>query len=121
MKPVQPVLVVLLATLAGTATAGCERRVVGETYEGQLAGGRSLQVTGDSPPAGATIAGAPATQPASTRGATVRENDPSTRALLAGGGARVPLHDVPRTRVLAREPAPSPIAPEAAPVPAAQP
>jgi hypothetical protein len=125
MKRARLVFVVLLATLAGASVVGCERRVVGETYAGQLAGGRSLEVTADSPPRGATIAGAPATQPPSTRGATVRETDPSTRALLAASGARIPLRDVPRAHLdapaPAPEPPPTPVAPEAAPAPAAQP
>ncbi len=115
--------VVLLATLTGATIVGCERRVVGETYEGQLAGGRSLQVTAESPPRGATGTGAPEALPASTRGWSVRENDPSIRAQLTASGARIPLRDAPHARVVAplrAIAAPAP-APEPAPAPPAQP
>lgn len=109
------VIVVLLVALTGATVMGCERRVVGETYEGQLAGGRSLVVTDESPPRGATPVGAPATQPVSTRTGTVRETDPSTRGLLAGSGGRLVLHDPPRTPVIAPTPVVTvPVAPQVA-------
>jgi hypothetical protein len=101
--------VILLATLGGVALTGCERLVTGETYEGQLNGGRSMQVSFESPPRGATYAGAPAEKPASTRSWTVRESDPSIRGLLAASGARIVLRDAPRPRPVAPPPMPTPV------------
>lgn len=100
---------ILVAALGGVALTGCERLVSGETYEGQLHGGRSMQVSRESPPRSATYAGAPAEKPASTRGWTVRESDPSVRGLLAASGARIVLRDVPRPRPVARPPMPTPV------------
>ena len=121
MKRARLVLVVLLAALSGAAVVGCERRVVGETYAGQLAGRRSLHVTAESPPRSATPTGAPTEQPASTRTWTVRENDPSTRALLAASGARIPLREPPRPRLAAPPPPVAPAAPAEPAAPVAQP
>lgn len=120
MKRAQIVLVLL--TLTGAALVGCDRRVVGETYEGQLAGRRSMLVTGDAPPRSATPTGAPEAPPASTRVGSVRESDPSTRALLASSGARILLRETPRPRPIAPPPPPpAPVEPAAIVVPPAPP
>ena len=110
MKRASLVRVVLLTALMGMALVGCERRVTGETYEGQINGGRSMHVTRESPPHGATGTGAPAEQPASTRTWSVRESDPAIRGLLAASGARIVLRDPPRPRPVAPPPAPAPAA-----------
>jgi len=106
MKRASLVRVVLLTALMGVALIGCERQVTGETYEGQIHGGRSLQVSRESPPHSATGTGAPAEKPASTRSWTVRESDPAIRGLLAASGARIVLRDPPRPRPIAPPPAP---------------
>ena len=96
--------VILLAALGGLSLTGCERLVTGETYEGQIHGGRAMQVSRESPPRSATYAGAPTEKPASTRGWTVRESDPSVRGLLAASGARIVLREAPRPRPVAPPP-----------------
>jgi len=98
---------ILVATMGGLSLTGCERLVTGETYEGQLNGGRSMQVSRESPPRSATYAGAPVEKPASTRGWTVRESDPSVRGLLAASGARIVLRETPRPRRVAPPPMPA--------------
>ena len=108
MKRASLVRVVLLTALMGVALVGCERRVTGETYDGQNHGGRSLQVSRESPPRSATGAGVPAELPAVTRTWSVRESDPAIRGLLASSGARIVLRDPPRPRPIAPPPAPVP-------------
>lgn len=108
MKRASLVRVVLLTALMGVALVACERRVTGETYEGQIHGGRSLVVSRESPPRSATGAGVPAELPASPRTWSVRESDPAIRGLLAASGARIVLRDPPRPRPIAPPPAPVP-------------
>ena len=122
MKRARVVFVVLLAALSGAAMVGCDRMVTGETYEGQINGGRSLVVTRESPPRSATGSGAPKELPASTRGWTAREGSPAVRGLLAASGSRIVLRDPPtRPRPVAPPPPPPQPAPEAVVVPAAPP
>ncbi len=108
MKRASLVRVVLLTALMGVALVGCERQVTGETYDGQINGGRSMHVTRESPPRGATGAGAPAELPVVTRTWSVRESDPAIRGLLASSGARIVLRDPPRPRPIVPPPAPAP-------------
>lgn len=108
MKRAKLVPMILLLTLCGLAVVGCERAVVGETYEGQRAGGRSLEVTANSPPRGA-MTGAPEVPPPSQREWSVRESDPSIRGQLAAAGARIPFREVPRPRPVVVPPAPAPM------------
>jgi hypothetical protein len=117
--------VTVVWALAGLAPAvalgtGCERRVTGETYEGQIAGGRSMRVSYESPPRGATGPGAPKEPPPSTRTWLVRESDPAVQGLLRGAGANLPLRPPQKLRPFDPPPPPAPEPePESAAAPAA--
>ena len=81
-------LVSILGALV--SLSACEREVVGETFEGQKAGGRSLQVSDNSPPPGATHTSA-APKEAQLRDpklVPVPPTDPAIAGLLFGSGAR---------------------------------
>jgi hypothetical protein len=116
-------LVVVVCALAGLGSAaalgaGCERQVTGETYEGQIAGGRSMLVSYESPPRSATGPGAPKEPPPSTRTWLTRESDPAVQGLLRASGASLPLRPPQKLRPFDPPPPPPP-PPEPAPEAAA--
>lgn len=90
-----------LALLVMLGLVGCERQVVGETFDGQRRGGRSLQVTGAAPPVFAVKGpNAPETEPPMLSGTIpTGDSDPAIRGqLLASGGLGSPSPLPRRTR-----------------------
>lgn len=81
--------------------AACERQVLGETFEGQQRGGRSLVVTNHSPAiGGAQGPHAPSTEPPMLSGSIpTGDSDPAIRGqLLAAGGLGAPVPQPRRAR-----------------------